>query len=238
MSDKHDIRTGREAEFNTKVPIGDQEYLVITDNLGGKKQTIITTVYLNGETVSSAKTDFRGEGGDPSEEISLPDFMKRQHNQTINLLREKKLKEVRSSADYIEETKRLLRRKNFKNALVLLEDAVAHYPEDPFVLSYYGYTLAQVEKQGDKGVLFCKKAIEVLHKTVPLGKDAILPTFYLNLGRAYVSTLGLKIDPRNNDLIWELKKLGTRRKPPIPFLSRSNPLNKYLGKIIYKIRGR
>jgi hypothetical protein len=31
-----------------------------------------------------------------------------------------------------------------------------------------------------------------------------------------------------------MQKLGVRKKPPVPFLDRSNPINKYIGKLLNK----
>jgi hypothetical protein len=42
----------------------------------------------------------------------------------------------------------------------------------------------------------------------------------------------------NRDLLFELKKLGIRRQSPFSLLKRSNPLNKYIGKLSYKLKKR
>lgn len=121
------------------------------------------------------------------------------------------------------------------------------YPEDQFVRSYYGYLTATVEKRYDEGIKICQKALENIGPIVSLDERFIYTMFYLNLGRAYLAggekklaieafTNGLKVDKNNHDLLWELKKLGPRKKPPISFLSRNNPLNKYLGKLLSKFK--
>jgi hypothetical protein len=69
---------------------------------------------------------------------------------------------------------------------------------------------------------------------------------YLNLGRIYrlskrkgdavkIFREGLKFEV-NQQIIDELTKIGIRKRPVIPFLRRSNPLNKYLGVILHKLR--
>ena len=84
---------------------------------------------------------------------------------------------------------------------------------------------------------------------MPFGSEFFYPIFYLNLGRAYLKgnrkkdavqafQEGLKSDPGNRDLLWEIKKIGERRKPPLSFLSRSNPINKYIGMLLYKPQGK
>ena len=80
---------------------------------------------------------------------------------------------------------------------------------------------------------------------MPFGSEFFYPVFYLNLGRACLKANkkkaameafknGLKTDPENRDLLWEIKKMGTRKNPPLPFLTRGNPINQYIGKMLYK----
>lgn len=68
---------------------------------------------------------------------------------------------------------------------------------------------------------------------------------YLNLGRIYllggkkkaairIFRLGLR-NGRNDLITTELVKLGIRRPPPIRFLKRENPLNKYLGIMLARL---
>jgi hypothetical protein len=75
----------------------------------------------------------------------------------------------------------------------------------------------------------------------------LYPVFYLNLGRAYLAAgkkkdaidafrKGLQYDNGNSDLRKELRGLGMRKKPPVPFLDRSNPINKYIGMILQKAK--
>jgi hypothetical protein len=68
---------------------------------------------------------------------------------------------------------------------------------------------------------------------------------YLNLGRVHLLTgnrkqaiqvfrLGLR-HGRNSRIIAELTALGLRKEPPLPFLQRSNPVNKFLGKLMTRL---
>lgn len=146
----------------------------------------------------------------------------------------------KSPLDYVHEVVVLLRRKNYKSALRLAKDAFEHYPDDPFTLSYYGCLTAAVGKNHDAGIKACQKAIATMKKSDY--DKSHMPTIYLNLGRAHLAAgkkkdafeafhKGLARDKQNRDLLWELKKLGIRRPPVFSFLSRSNPINKYLGKL-------
>jgi tetratricopeptide (TPR) repeat protein len=147
--------------------------------------------------------------------------------------------------DYIAEVSILIRRKSWKNAWSLAREAHEHHPSDPFVISYFGYLTALANKKSDKGVKACKKALKALKKS-DYEKDISYPWLYLNLGKAclansnkkdaYISFhKGLAKDKENKDLLWELRKLGLRRPPVIPFLNRTNFINRTLGKIRHKL---
>ncbi len=147
--------------------------------------------------------------------------------------------------DYIAEVSILIRRKSWKNAWRLAREARDHYPNDPFVISYFGYLTARANKNSDMGVKTCKKALKALKKS-DYEKDIAYPWLYLNLGRACLAAgnkkhafesfhKGLAKDKENKDLLWELRILGLRRPPVIPFLKRSNFINIILGKIRHRL---
>ena len=129
------------------------------------------------------------------------------------------------------------------DALVLLRQALVHYPENPYILSYFGYLQAVVERKYRTGVENCKKALMLMQeRNIHTGRS-IPAELYLNLGRAYIAAgrrkdalesliKGLKYD-RNDDVLNELRSLGIRRRPPLPFLDRSNPINKFIGMKLY-----
>ncbi len=142
--------------------------------------------------------------------------------------------------DYIKEVIVLLRRKNYKSAFRLAKDAYQQYPEDPVVLSYYGCLTAGVGRNYEGGIKSCKQALKALKRSDY--DKSHFPEIYINLGRAYLAAgdkkhafdsfhKGLAKDKGNKDLLWELKKLGRRRPPVLPFLKRSNLINRYLGKL-------
>jgi tetratricopeptide (TPR) repeat protein len=105
------------------------------------------------------------------------------------------------------------------------------------ISSYYAFCIAKERGQFSKAISLCKEAIR---------EEPQNPSLYLNLGRIYhlsnrkadaVKTLreGLKFEA-NQQIVEELTKLGTRKPPVLPFLKRNNPLNKYLGIILKKLR--
>ena len=148
--------------------------------------------------------------------------------------------------DYFRRVKAHLLEDRQKEAFQLLQEAVILYPNEPTLMSYYGYLLVVVERRYRMGIESCQKAIKELSKTRIHDENKAYPIFYYNLGMAYSAAgklkeafdalkKGLSYDPRNNDIKKELQRMGVRRKkPPIPFLDRSNPLNKYFGIALYK----
>lgn len=107
---------------------------------------------------------------------------------------------------------------------------------DPRVLSRLGLTLTLVARDELKGVAFCEEAIR------RGGED---PDALWRLALVYLATFrrdrairelrrGLAIDPKSPRLIAAIDSLGIRRTPVIPFLHRSNPINKFLGKLRHR----
>ena len=139
--------------------------------------------------------------------------------------------------------------------LALFEDGLARYvegdasaaharferahrraPSDPRIMSWYGLTLVLVERNSNLGILYGDQALRLA------GPD---PEFYLNQARAHLSLgqreravkciiRGLATDPHNEALRAAQQAMGWRRKPVIGFLSRSNPLNRLLGKLRHR----
>lgn len=110
------------------------------------------------------------------------------------------------------------------------------FPTSPKINSWLGYTTGIVENKVGTGMKMCKMAVD---SGVP---DAM---FYRNIGKLYLLqknkraalgafATGLQIDKGNKAILTEWKVLGFRRKPVIPFLSRENKLNIFLGKLTWK----
>jgi tetratricopeptide (TPR) repeat protein len=99
-------------------------------------------------------------------------------------------------------------------------------------LSYLGLCLALVEKNYDGAIDLCQRAIEMRP-----GETA----HYVNLVRVYVAAGkrkqavslcddALKILPSDDRILALRQELGVRAQPPVPFLSRENPINQALGR--------
>jgi tetratricopeptide (TPR) repeat protein len=120
-------------------------------------------------------------------------------------------------------------------ALDLFEKAVAK-EKTPLACSYLAFCRAKMEGVYREAVAICMDA----RKEDPKNSE-----IYLILGRVHllagnrkqaihVFRLGLRQE-RNSRILTELNALGLRKSPPIPFLQRGNPLNKFLGKLLTKL---
>ena len=231
-------------EFDSEVILGQEKYLVQTEWGGAQKPHITTLVYLKGQVLFTRKTDCGDIMNSPDMPSEVRERMVGQHQSAIATLKAEKSAKTKTTSDYLDEAKNFLKTKNKRAALRVLNEALEHYPDDPFILSYYGCLEAVANKNYTHGIETCHMALETLKRGVPFGQEFFYPVFYLNLGRAYLAAgkkeealgafnKGIKLDGENKDLIWELKKLGMRKKPAVPFLNRSNPINKYIGMLLH-----
>lgn len=101
----------------------------------------------------------------------------------------------------------------------------------PVPLSYYALCVAAEERDYEKAISECVKAVK---------SEFYTPEVYVNLGRILAKSgrkavafrayrKGLAIDGTHRGLIREMKAMGLRRRPLIAFLSRDNPVNRSLG---------
>jgi tetratricopeptide (TPR) repeat protein len=127
-------------------------------------------------------------------------------------------------------------RGSWLTALAWFEKAV-QLDDKPVYHSCLAACIAKERGQYNKAVRLCREAIE---------KEPENPVHYLNLGRISLFQgrkeeamalfrEGLKHGYEKR-IIDELERLGTRKKPVISFLHRNNPVNKYLGIILKKMR--
>ena len=156
--------------------------------------------------------------------------------------------ETMTPVEFFLQVKAYLRKGKLRKAFELLQAAMMYFPNEPILLSYYGCLLAIVDRKYSKGIATCQKAIEKLQVKTFCDEAMGYSLCYYNLGKAYRAAgkrkesldafnKGLSYDPSNGDIQKELRSMGVRtRKPPIPFLDRSHPLNKYLGIALYKCK--
>ena len=98
-------------------------------------------------------------------------------------------------------------------------------------LSYFGLTLALVQKKYKNAIELCKRAIEL---------EFYNADHYVNLTRVYLAAgnrkkaletvqTGMKLIPEHDGLIAVRREVGVRARPAVPFLDRKNPINVTLG---------
>jgi tetratricopeptide (TPR) repeat protein len=239
------IRSSLHREIETEVIIGGKKYLILTEGIDAGKP-VSTRVYMGGKIIFTKTLDCQDIPGSPARDTKIVGMVREQHKAIAEALRKQNVKKTMSPSHFLEEVRVLLQRKENRSALELLTRALKKYPDDPFLLSYFGCLEALINKNYTDGIGLCKKALEMLDGKMPFGQEIFYPTFYLNLGRSYIAAnnrsgamealqKGLSFDTENKDLLWEMRKLGNRRKPVVPYLNRSNPLNKYIGMILHKL---
>jgi tetratricopeptide (TPR) repeat protein len=151
--------------------------------------------------------------------------------------------DVLPPGEYVKAARAHIRNGQRKQAYSILLQAMACYPDHAVILSYCGWLQAIVDRKHKSGIAVCRKAFVAFKSSDPHTAGIVYPILYLNLGRAFLAagkkkeavenfTKGLKHDRGHIELKKEMQLLGTRKSPPVPFLSRSNPINKYVGKLL------
>ena len=134
-----------------------------------------------------------------------------------------------------EEISRQIVNRDYAAALAAIEQ-IPLSARTPLVLSAYALCTAAVKGSYKNSVNLCHEAIK---------KDPKNPEHYYRQGRIlllagrrkdaiWVFRMGLR-HGRQKEILEILASLGIRRPPPINFLQRSNPFNKYLGIILARL---
>jgi tetratricopeptide (TPR) repeat protein len=245
MENKGKSYSNLNKDFSTKITLEGETYNIETEDLGMQNPNIITHIYHKGKIISSNKISYKNILKEPDFDKRLMEMMQRQQHLAIEELKKEKLVQKKTYKDYLKEIKALIRTDSQEKALELLNKAVINYPYNPIIHSYLGFLEAAVNKQYAKGIKLCRESIKILKEQLPVESGFFLSVLYLNLGKTYLAAnkkkeaydafqKGLETDKKNEEILYEIKNLGIRRRPPLPFLKRSNPLNKYIGKLTYK----
>ncbi|GBE37223.1 tetratricopeptide repeat protein [bacterium BMS3Bbin07] len=229
------------SDFSTKIEHQGKPFYVITDLHGSEPVTIKTSIYLEGAHIETLKitTSVR-------EKSELSNLIDSQHRRAIKKVTEEETANKTRIA-YFREIKRLVKKGELSRAMDATRKAITEFPEDPLLISYHGYLTSTVDNDYNKGLEICRKALKRVKEYEDSDTDFPYTLFYLNLGRTYgMSNLkkdaieafqkGLSHDPKNKELASELQFLGMRKRPIFPTLPRSNPLNKYPGIILTKLK--
>ena len=129
----------------------------------------------------------------------------------------------------------LVQKGHLEEALKVFEEEFC-FAQHPGATSYYALCLAEVEGDYDRAVSLCLLAAE---------REFYNPDVYFNLGRIFLLKgqkvyaiksfkKGLQFGTNHAELVNAIKKLGSRRKPIVPFLPRHHFINKFLGRFIHR----
>jgi tetratricopeptide (TPR) repeat protein len=244
VSVKHiDITYKHNAELFSKIITNDVVYIINTDEKGNYSTEACSRVYLNGNILFSMVADFSHLMGTDDYQYKLYIFMTQLHKYAIAQFHDMLKKSQRMKSEYLTKTTCLLRLGKPKEAYHLLKEGIKVFPDEPILLSYYGFLCSKVENQPREGIRICRDVISKLEGRSSVKREFLSPVVYMNLGKAYLAAnekieafkafnIGLKSDPTHTDLSAEMKKIGIRRQPLFPFLGRSNPLNIYMGLLL------
>ena len=125
----------------------------------------------------------------------------------------------------------LLKKGHTVDAVFIFEEIIEKVGKNSAAYSLLGLSMAKAKVEIKKAERYCIEAI----KMQPSKAD-----YYNNLAELYlvirkrnkavmVLEKGAKICKNKKPLLDKWRRLGMRKSPPLPFLSRSNPVNKYLG---------
>lgn len=240
------IRSKYSFELTTKITVDNVPYIVHTEEKGEGHTTAFSRIFSEGKLVFSKNADYSHLVYGKDFRARLSHFMEDLHSSVIEEFTSSRIKKQMDKTEYFEQAKELLKKQKGEEALEVLQAGLKVYPVDPFLLSYYGCLCSIIANRPKEGIKICRDAITKLNQTIPVGKEYFYPIFYLNLGRAYLGAgkkresvmaiqIGLKADPEDSELLSELHRLGARRKPPLSFLKREHPINKYIGSLLHKV---
>jgi tetratricopeptide (TPR) repeat protein len=126
---------------------------------------------------------------------------------------------------------------DIEGAVLHLQSAYQLDASKPVYRSYYGLAIGLAERRLERAIPLCRSAAT---------DEFFNPVHFLNLAKLHLACgfkaeairylrRGLMIDPGNEAIGAELRSLGIRRRPPLGFLRRRNPLNRLLGKLLRRM---
>jgi hypothetical protein len=140
------------------------------------------------------------------------------------------------AAAALEEGREHVRQGRMVEAHAAFRRAYRRAPSDPLVYSWFGVTLVLVEKNSTLGTDLTDRAVRVAGPTPELALNQARVAVALRQRERAIRALerGLARDPTDARLLAERDSLGRRRRPVLPFLHRSSPLNRWLGALRHR----
>ena len=118
-------------------------------------------------------------------------------------------------------------------AAIELAKKVEKITPPPKYLSHYALCLAMVSTRTQTALELCESAVAVEFYNPELFHN--LARVHLRMGRRDrpypVLLRGLQLNPGHRGILKDLRTMGMRRRPFLPFLSRGNPVNKFFGMV-------
>lgn len=125
----------------------------------------------------------------------------------------------------------------YGKALDKLKAAVELDKKNPLYVSYLGVLVGLAQKKHEEAAQLCHTALQM---------NRHLVEGYVNLAQVYLKAgkkadavealeVGLQYTKRDVRLVRELRQLGIRRPPVIPFLERKHFLNRHLGHLRHRV---
>jgi tetratricopeptide (TPR) repeat protein len=104
-------------------------------------------------------------------------------------------------------------------------------------LSFYGLCLGLEQNDLREAMRFCREAVTIegynadirCNLSLVLMKAGRRKEAYSNLAR------GLSIEPGHEKILRAMRQMGFRRRPVVPFLARTNPVNVILGRVRFRL---
>ena len=253
MKDKAEVfKTVLDMSYSTRIVLGSHDITLVTekmpfDNNAPKLVSFSTNGYEKDKVIYRVRKDF-SDNIDPGDASALQRVMDMVHKEAIEAV--KAGEGIRKEpAEYIRAMRAELGRKQSARALQIAREAIRMHPDDPLVLTYYGYLSALLEKDYKTAIDACEKAVTLLPRKLPEALGAAQkPLMYFHLTRVYSASgnrqeavraiyRGIAFDNENGVLHRELEKLGVRRRPVIPFIGRQNIVNRILGRLRHRVLG-
>jgi predicted Zn-dependent protease len=118
-------------------------------------------------------------------------------------------------------------------AAIEIERRMTRARPQPRYLSYYGLCLALERNETHEALRYCREAVTL---------ESYNPDIRCNLGRVLLRVgrrreahrcflRGLNLERSHTQTIRALREMGRRRRPLVPFLLRTNPINIFLGRL-------
>ena len=141
----------------------------------------------------------------------------------------------------IQEAVTWTREERFEEAIEIFEDHLSNLSEGDlqdkrlaaFAFSYYGLCMAMVKHKYAEALKYCNISVKA---------NFMEPEHRLNLAQVYLERddrrkaiehleAGLRLEPSNRRIHKIYDEIGQRQPPAISFLSRTNPINIWLGRM-------